>query len=368
MSRTPVSKPYLPRRERLNQLIDGVYGRGLLTNNGPLVTELTSMLEAHLGVKNILLTNNGTTALQIAYNVLGLKKGILDSPVSALTPSFTYIATASSLAWEGISPRFVDIEPDTWCMDPKLAEAAIDDNVRALVPVHVFGMPCNVEKLEQVAQKNELQLIYDASHAFGSNYNGRSLLSYGDAATVSFHATKLFHTIEGGAIIFKRKEDYELGKKLLCFGQDMAGQITEVGINAKMNEFQAAMGIAVLEEIDQIYVARESIWHEYDNKLAPSLRRQSCINKYTPNHSYFPIILKDSAQVLTIQSALAKIGVDARRYFFPPLNRLEIFNDQSETPIADYISNRVLCLPIYPGLDRNTQLQIIKTLNKEAAN
>ncbi|HBN28622.1 MAG TPA: aminotransferase DegT, partial [Clostridiaceae bacterium] len=236
-----VTKTYLPDRTKLDKYIDKIYSTAWVTNNGQLVKELTTRLEEYLGVQNLLLVTNGTLALQIAYKALGVNG-------QAITTPFSFVATTSSLVWEGIEPIFVDIDPETFCIDPSKIEEAITSETTAIVPVHVFGNACDVEKIENIAQKYGLKTIYDGAHSFGVKYNGESLLSYGDATILSFHATKLFHTIEGGAIIFKNKEDYERAKLMINFGIDGTDSVIELGINAKMNEFQAAMGLCVLDE------------------------------------------------------------------------------------------------------------------------
>ncbi|WP_029652927.1 DegT/DnrJ/EryC1/StrS family aminotransferase, partial [Marinobacter daepoensis] len=193
----PVTKPYFPSREKLNYYIDGIYERQWLTNNGQLVQELTKRLEDYLGVENLLLVSSGTLALQIAYRALGVSDANPGAQPEAITTPFSFIATASSLKWDGVQPVFADIDPHTWCLNPATIEAAITPNTRAIVPVHVFGNACDVEAIGAIAQKYNLKVIYDAAHAFGVKYKGESLLKHGDAATLSFHATKLFHTGEG---------------------------------------------------------------------------------------------------------------------------------------------------------------------------
>ena len=267
----PVTKPYLPSRKKLDEYIDGIYERYWLTNDGPLVQELTARLEKYLGVENLLLVSNGTLALQIAYRALGVSGGNLDQEPEAITTPFTFIATASSMAWDGLKPVFADIDPQTWCLDPHNIEALITPKTRVIVPVHVFGNACDVQTIETVAEKHKLKVIYDACHAFGVKINGRSLLTYGDAATLSFHATKLFHTGEGGAIVFRNRVDLERAKRIINFGIAGPGQIGELGINAKMSELSAAMGLCVLDEIEEIMTARAAIWRFYEKALDSSL-------------------------------------------------------------------------------------------------
>lgn len=358
----PVTKPYLPNREKLNQYLDGIYERNWLTNNGPLVQELTQRLEDYLGVKNLLLVSNGTLALQIAYRALGIHKHQQGQTAEAITTPFTFIATASSLKWEGIQPIFTDIDPNTWCLDPNKIEAAITPNTRALVPVHVFGNACNVEAIAKIAEKHQLKVIYDAAHAFGVKYQGESLLNHGDAATLSFHATKLFHSIEGGAIVFKHKEDLEKAKKLINFGITGPETIEELGINAKMNEFQAAMGLCVLDEMAANLKARKKVWQTYEEALASSLQLQTKPKTLEYNYAYFPVVFKSEEQALKVAAKLKENGIQTRRYFYPSLESVACLNAKSEQPISKDIASRILCLPVYTNLKSDVQYKIFSYL------
>lgn len=356
----PVTKPYLPDRKKLDRYIDGIYERNWLTNNGPLVQELTRRLEEYLGVENLLLVANGTLALQIAYRVLGVSGQASDTPAEAITTPFSFVATASSLKWEGVEPVFADIDPDTWCLDPANIEPAITSRTRAIVPVHVFGNACEVEAIDEIARKHNLKVIYDGAHAFGVTYKGESLLKHGDAATLSFHATKLFHTVEGGAIVFKRKEDLETAKLMINFGLAGPEQIDELGINAKMNEFQAAMGLCVLDEMALVTQARKQVQDHYTESLAGHLKVQKWNESCQSNYAYYPVVLKDQAALLNTLEALKNEGVQARRYFFPSLNTLPISSVKSTMRHSEELSGHVLCLPIYAGLDEASQMQIEK--------
>ncbi|RTE65234.1 DegT/DnrJ/EryC1/StrS family aminotransferase [Amphritea opalescens] len=354
----PVTKPYLPSREKLNHYIDGIYERNWLTNNGPLVQELTRRLEDYLGVENLLLVTNGTLALQIAYHALGINEPVNDQPAQAITTPFTFIATASSLKWDGITPVFADIDPQTWCLEPNNIEAAITPNTRAIVPVHVFGNACDVEAIDCIAQKHKLKVIYDASHAFGVQYKGESLLKHGDAATLSFHATKLFHTVEGGAIVFKRKEDLERAKKMINFGLAGPDRIEELGINAKMNELQAAMGLCVLDEMEQNLAARAKIWLHYEEVLGKMLQLQAKSQSLDYNYAYFPVVFESEEQTLQVIATLKENGIQARRYFYPSLESVECLGAETSCSVSKDISGRILCLPIYIGLKLSEQKEI----------
>lgn len=350
----PVTKPYLPSREKLDDYLDGIYERRWLTNNGPLVQELTRRLETYLGVENLLLVSNGTLALQIAYRALGVSDVSRDTKPEAITTPFTFVATASSLKWEGIQPVFADIDRDSWCLAPNNIEAAITSNSRAIVPVHVFGNACDVDAIDEIANRHNLKIIYDAAHAFGATYKGESLLKYGDAATLSFHATKLFHSIEGGAIVFKHKADFERAKKIINFGITGPETIEELGINAKMNEIQAAMGLCVLDEMDENLKSREQVWHRYKQVLPEKLQFQAKHEALGYNYAYFPVVFECEAQTLMVAAALKEHGVAARRYFFPSLESVACLDAHAEQPVSKDIAGRILCLPLYAGLDANT--------------
>lgn len=355
----PVTKPYLPNREKLNQYIDGIYERNWLTNNGPLVQQLTQRLESYLGVENLLLVSNGTLALQIAYHALGITAA--DKPEAITTP-FTFIATASSLKWQGVEPIFADIDADTWCLDPAKIEDKITVNTKAIVPVHVFGNACDVESIKTIAQKHNLKVIYDAAHAFGVTFKDKSLLSYGDAATLSFHATKLFHSIEGGAIVFKNKADLERAKRIINFGISGPDSIEEVGINAKMNEFQAAMGLCVLDELESNLNSRSKVWITYAEALGIQFQLQKIYPGVQYNYAYFPVVFDTSEQATQVLNALKENDVIARRYFYPSLDTVDYFQIEEHQPLSKDIASRVLCLPLYTGITTSQQQHIIKLI------
>ena len=359
----PVTKPYLPSREKLDRYIDGIYERAWLTNNGPLIKELTQRLEAYLGVENLLLVGNGTLALQIAYRALNISGG---GPSEAITTPFTYVATASSLKWEGVEPVFVDIHPDTWCLDPANIESAITPITKAIVPVHVFGNACDVEAIDIVAQRHGLKVIYDGAHAFGVTYKGNSLLSHGDATTLSFHATKLFHSIEGGAIIFKRKEDLERARRMTNFGLASPEEITDIGINAKMSEFQAAMGLCVLDEIDENLKGREKVWHTYEAAFKDKVKLQHRNHSASYNYAYFPMMLKDQEELLSTLEYLRSKNISARRYFYPSLDGIS-YGRAAGSSVSRDIASRIICLPIFYGLSESDQELIASSVIEIAA-
>lgn len=354
----PVTKPYLPSREKLDRYIDGIYERNWLTNNGPLVQELTRRLEEYLGVENLLLVANGTLALQIAYRALGVSGQASAAPSEAITTPFSFAATASSLKWEGVEPVFADIDPHTWCLDPMNIESAITSRTRAIVPVHVFGNACEVEAIDAIARKHDLNVIYDGAHAFGVTYKGQSLLKHGDAATLSFHATKLFHTLEGGAIVFKRKEDLERARRMVNFGLSSSEWIDEIGINAKMNEMQAAMGLCVLDDMPLIAQARRQVHDHYRESLAGHVVVQRWTSGCQRNHAYFPVVFKDQDVLMATLETLKQEGIQARRYFYPSLNSQPFITNSPSMQYSEDLASRVLCLPMFVGLDKERQVRI----------
>lgn len=351
-----VTKTYLPDRKKLDAYIDQIYESAWLTNSGPLSQKLEAGLKEYLGVKNLILVSNGTLALQVAYKALDLKG-------SAVTTPFTFVATSSSLVWEGINPIFADIDPNTWNLDPKNIEGAIQKDTSAIVPVHVFGNPCDVEEIDQIAKKHNLKVIYDAAHAFGIKYKGESVLNWGDVSTLSFHATKLFHTIEGGAIITSDDELAAKIRKMINFGITGPETIECLGINAKMNEFQAAMGLCVLDDIDKIISGRKKVWEHYKNNLPSSFITQQWNQNATQNYHYYPILFDSEEALNKTQTAMNNAQIYPRRYFNPSLDSMKFVDNNSLIPISQGISNRILCLPIYASLseaDGNKISKIIK--------
>jgi dTDP-4-amino-4,6-dideoxygalactose transaminase len=338
----PVTKPYLPNREAYEAYVKDIWQRGWLTNSGPLVNELEANLSTYLGIPNVLLLNNGTIALQIALKALDIKGEVITTP-------FSYVATTSSIAWEGSKPVFVDIDPETLNLDPNKIESAITPNTRAILATHVYGNPCDVEKIDAIAKKHNLKVIYDAAHAFGTMYKGKSLYAYGDISTASFHATKLFHTIEGGAVI---TENAALSAKmglLRNFGHTSPYSFDGAGINGKTSEFHAAMGLLVLKDISQIIAKRKELSDRYTDKLAGTVVKRPVIfdkANTTYNYAYYPVLFPSEQILLQVMKDLEKHQIYSRRYFYPSLNTIN-YVDQVPCPVSEDICTRVLCLPLY---------------------
>lgn len=346
----PIVKPYLPSLEKYQDYIKDVFERNWLTNNGPLVQTLEKRLAEYLGVEHILLVANGTLALQVAYAALGIEGKVLTTP-------FSFAATASSLVWDNLQPEFIDIDKNSLNLDISKISKQQLALASAVLPVHVFGNPCEVERLEELGSENNIKIIYDAAHAFASNFDNKSVLNYGDAATLSFHATKLFHSVEGGAVIFKNKADYDKARQLINFGFDSNNHPEFIGINAKMSEVHAAMGLTVLDDIGHITTQRSELVNRYHQQLASIdsnlIQFQTWHEKGARNGAYMPVILKDESAVLLLTEQLTSEGIGSRRYFYPSLSQVEAYGMQGDTPIANDIASRILCLPMYTDLTLN---------------
>ncbi|MFQ3191360.1 MAG: dTDP-4-amino-4,6-dideoxygalactose transaminase, partial [Paraglaciecola sp.] len=289
------------------------------------------------------------------YKALDLKGEVITTP-------FSYVATTSTLAWEGLKPVFADINPESFNLNPDNIESLITDVTSAIVPVHVFGNPCEVEQIQEIADKYNLKVIYDAAHVFDVEYKGQSVLNYGDISTISFHATKLFHTIEGGAVI---TNDDELAKKIrsqINFGITGPATIELVGTNAKMNEFEAAMGLCVLDEIEIIKERRAEIWKSYQENL-PRLVIFQQWNQHSQNNcAYAPVLFESEAQLLKVETKLKAHDILSRRYFYPSLDTLDYLQSKQVCKHSRDIASRILCLPIYSGLTKDEQEKIIEVM------
>ena len=352
-----VTKTYVPDIKKYEAYVQKIFNSAWMTNNGQFVQELEKRLSDYLGVKNIVLVSNGTMALQIAYKALELKGDVITTP-------FSFAATVSSQVWEGLNPVFVDIDEATLNMDWNKIEKNITQDTSGIVPVHVFGNPCNVEEIEKIALKYNLKVIYDGAHAFGVKYKGQSVLSYGDISILSFHATKVFHTIEGGALVVKDDKLYEKIKLIINFGIKGPDIITELGINGKMNEFQAAMGLCVLDDFEEIIDKRRKAYDYYITHIPRDLKLQAYNNSATKNYGYFPVIFKDEAVLMQVKNAFAKEQIYPRRYFYPSLDTLPYLKSTQNLPISKSISQRILCLPLYHSLETYEFDKIIDILEK----
>ena len=349
-----VTRSFLPPREEYDKYLDRIWESHWLTNNGPMAKELEAKLKEYLGVKYLQFTSNGTIAIQIALKSLGITKKVITTP-------FSYVATTSAVLWEGCEPVFVDIDPDTLCIDPDLVEDAIDDDTEAVLATHVFGLPCAVEQLEAIGRKYDIKIIYDAAHAFGCRYMGRSLLDYGDVATCSFHATKIFHTGEGGCVIVHDPDlDREVSLKK-SFGH-VGDEHFTLGVNGKNSEFHAAMGLAVLPYMKQNIEERERLAQVYDYAIASmALTRPGIPEGLDYNYAYYPVLFKNEGTLLKTVVALKAQGIVPRRYFWPSLETLSYVR-ASPCPNSDDVASRILCLPFYNGLGVDAAKTIVRII------
>tara|TARA_R110002012_G_scaffold277507_2_gene464740 strand:- start:24658 stop:25722 length:1065 start_codon:yes stop_codon:yes gene_type:complete len=345
-----VTKTFLPPQTEYNAILKKAWDAGWITNRGALVKELEAKLKEYLDVPNILATTNGTLPLQIAIKTLGLTGEIITTP-------FSYVATTSSIVWEGCTPIFVDIHPEYLTIDETKIEAAITPRTSAILVTHVFGNPCAVEEIETIAKKHNLKVIYDAAHCFGVTYKGKSIFEYGDVSTCSFHATKVFHTGEGGALFTNNTALFDKLFYHHNFGHKGALEFYGLGINAKISELQAAMGLAVFPYIDAILKDRKRIVELYAKELNEF--QQLKLREETQwNYAYFPILFDSEEQLLKVSSSLNEKEIFPRRYFYPSLDELPYVNDTT-CPISQSISKRVMCLPLFYKLDVNIQSSII---------
>ena len=352
-----VTKSYLPNKDKYKKYIDEIYENGWLTNQGPLVQRLEKRLAQYLGVKNIVLVSNGTIALEIAYRALDLKGEVITTP-------FSFVATTSSLVTNKLIPIFVDINEKTFNLNPKNIEKKITSRTSAILPVHVFGNACEVEEIKKIASKHNLKVIYDAAHAFDVKYKDKSVLNYGDISTLSFHATKLFHTIEGGALIINDDSLLEKVRYLINFGIKNQEEIPHLGTNAKMNEFEAAMGLCILDDIEDIKTNRKKVVENYKENLNNIVQFQEQNINASENYSYFPILFKNEEELLKVQKALNEKQIFPRRYFYPSLDTLDYIKPKQICEISQDISKRILCLPLYVGIEKFSQNKIMEILRK----
>jgi dTDP-4-amino-4,6-dideoxygalactose transaminase len=352
----PVTKTFLPPIEEYIEYLEKIWNSNQVTNNGPLVLELEEKLKDFLGVNHLFFVSNGTIALQIAIKALDLKGEIITTP-------FSYVATTSSIVWEGCKPVFTDIDSNTLCINPDLIEEAITPETSAILATHVYGIPCDVEKIQSIAQKYNLKVIYDAAHTFGVKYKDKSMVSYGDISTLSFHATKIFHTVEGGAIITQEDEIAHRISYMRNFGHKGQEEFWGLGINGKNSEFHAAMGLCNLNYLNEIISKRMEISQLYDDQLIRSgIQRLDIPERTAYNFAYYPIILKNENNLILIKKILNNYEIYPRRYFFPSLDKLPYVRGEN-IKVSNEISKKVLCLPLYPGLNYDQVKTISEIIN-----
>lgn len=357
-----VTRPYLPSLEDFKSGCGEIWANQWLTNNGPVLQRFENELAAYLGIpiENVALFNNGTLALELGYYAMGLKGG------EVITTPFTFVATSHALKRIGAIPVFADIDPKTLCLDPAACEKLITPKTKAIVPVHVYGHPCDVDGFNALAEKYHLKLIYDAAHAFGVKLDGTSIATYGDMSMFSFHPTKLFHSCEGGLLVFKDPTIKPTLESLRNFSILSETECVDVGTNAKMNEFQALMGELCLKKIDDL-IAHRHVIHQIYREVFAQCQNVMFLNPtdaargvdMNPNYAYCPILFKDFETREHVYTQLKAFNVFSRRYFYPLLTNFKPYIDAEGTcPQAEGIAARVLTLPTYHGLDLEAVKQI----------
>jgi dTDP-4-amino-4,6-dideoxygalactose transaminase len=351
-----VTKTFFPPIEEYKIYLERVWKNQWLTNRGELVLELEAKLKDFLNTNSILITTNGTIPIQIALKLLANEGEVITTP-------FSYVATTASILWENCTPVFVDIHPDYLSIDETKIEAVITSKTTAILATHVFGNPCNIAEIEAIAKRNKLNVIYDAAHCFGVKYNRKSVFDYGDISTCSFHATKLFHTGEGGAVFCN---DNALMHKIFYshnFGHNGPLSFHGLGINGKISELQAAMGLAVFPYLDFILEERKKVVNFYQENLNfDSIKEMKLRDNTIWNYSYYPVIFQSEAILLKIQKALNEATIFPRRYFYPSLNKVEYLTAEA-MPISERIASTILCLPLYVGLEKSELEIICKIIN-----
>jgi len=354
-----VTQPSLAPLDEYTELLKGVWERGILTHNGPLVQQLEKDICEKEGIANFIAVSNGTIALQMAIKALELHGEIITSP-------FTWIATVSAIKWEGCTPVFCDINPETLNIDPTKIEDLITEKTTCIMPVHVFGNPCEVEAIDGIAKKHNLKVIYDAAHAIGSTYKGKSLLEFGDISATSLHATKLLNTGEGGGCITKNAELDKKLRRIRFFGHNENKNVVEDGFNGKMTEIHAALGLANLKYHKDVLVDRKLKYQKYHDYLSgtSNLKFQK-VNNGECNYSYFPVIFPSEEMLIKVEKALNHKNIYPRRYFYPSVNTYSEVVEYKSTQVSEEISSRILCLPLFYGLNNETILKIAQTIKKE---
>ncbi|HLY70467.1 MAG TPA: DegT/DnrJ/EryC1/StrS family aminotransferase [Puia sp.] len=349
-----VTKTFLPPFEEYTKMVKRAWDKGWITNNGELSIELEKKLKSYFEVSNFLFCGNGTIALQMALKALEITGEVITTP-------FSYVATTNAILWENCRPIFVDINNENFCIDASKIEKAITPKTQAILATHVYGCPCDVNAIETIARTNNIKIIYDAAHAFGTKIYGKSVLEYGDVSTCSFHATKLFHTVEGGCITTK---DDALARKLYLLKQfgHLGDEYFCIGINGKNSEMHAAMGLCNFKYIDEILEKRKSQWLLYKELLKSSNLQILNIGKEIHfNYAYFPLIFNSQKDLVKAMEELKFKNIIPRRYFYPALNTLPYLNYQP-CPIAEDIAKRIICLPLFHDLTDEQQLTIINII------
>jgi dTDP-4-amino-4,6-dideoxygalactose transaminase len=353
-----VTKTFFPPLEEYQTQLQRIWENEWLTNRGALVQELEVKLSDYLDLEEskMIVLNNGTIPIQIALKLLAKGGEVITTP-------FSYVATTAAIVWENCTPVFVDIHPEYFTIDVSKIEEAITEKTTCILATHVFGNPCNVEEIERIAKKYNLKVIFDAAHCFGVKYKGKSIFEYGDVSTCSFHATKLFHTGEGGAIFCKDPKLFHEIYYSHNFGHDGPLSFYGLGINGKISELHAAMGLSVLPHMPCILKARQDVVELYNSHLDfEKLKKMKLMGSTQWNYSYYPILFKDEDTLLKVQKAMNKSRMFPRRYFYPSLNLLP-YVKKTRVLNSEDVSNRILCLPLSHDINSILVMEVCEILN-----
>ena len=363
-----VTSPLLPNLDELNELMQDIWNRKWITNAGHYHNVLEQELAKYLGVEYISLFTNGTLPLITAFQALGIHEG------EVITTPYSFVATSHSIWWNGLKPVFVDIEEETCGIDPNKIEAAITPNTVAIMPVHCYGKPCKTEQIDAIAKKHNLKVIYDAAHAFGVNVNGQSILQAGDISTLSFHATKVYNTIEGGALVCHSEEMKYHVDNLKNFGFRGETTVVAPGINSKMDEVRAAYGLLNLRQVDAAIEARKQVANAYRDVLRDvrGIRFFDDMVGVKHNYSYFPIFVDAEQYGISRDDLYEKMkanNVYGRRYFYPLITDFEPYKDiqsvhPKNLPVANKIANQVICLPMHHELSEDDVKRVVECINR----
>jgi dTDP-4-amino-4,6-dideoxygalactose transaminase len=363
-----VTQPYLPPLEEFIPYLQQIWDKKILTNGGPFHQQLEKALCDYLGVEHIALFANGTMALVTALQALRVTGEVITTP-------YSFVATSHSLLWNGIKPVFVDIDPNTFNLDPVKIEAAITPQTTAIMPVHCYGHPCDVEAIQKIADNYNLKVIYDAAHAFGVQDAGGSILRHGDLSVLSFHATKVFNTFEGGAIICPDAKTKQRIDHLKNFGFADETTVVAPGINGKMSEFNAALGLLQLKYVDGVLARRREIDQTYRRLLkgVPGIQCGNASGEQSPNYSYFPILVESDYPMSrdALYQKLRDHNIFTRRYFYPLISNFSMYRGLPSAardclPVATRVAEKVLCLPIYPDLVPERVAEIVRIVAEVA--
>tara|TARA_Y100001968_G_C19413206_1_gene747511 strand:+ start:330 stop:1442 length:1113 start_codon:yes stop_codon:yes gene_type:complete len=359
-----ITKPFLPPLEELHGGLHEIWESGILSNQGPKNLELESEIREYLNVPYVSLFSNCTIALMVALKALDLQGNVITTP-------FSFPASVSSLIWNNLTPSFIDIDPKTFNLNPELIESKINNSTSAILGVHAYGYPCEIDKISEISKKYNLKLIYDGAAAYGSLYKGKSVLSHGDLSVVSFHATKIFNTFEGGAIMCS---DIDLKNKIDSirnFGFNSENLIENIGLNGKMSEFSALLGLKQMKYFEKILERRKVISNRYNQLLSSIeyINLPSILYDDSYNNTYYPILLTKDSPVSrdNLLYRLQEKKIYLRKYYSPLLNNQNIygyFENDSSLPVANDLSQRVICLPLYPDLSQDEQFYIIEKLKQ----